>query len=159
MQIRPPGASWNMQVHLLSPNDRVELRRATGELLCRAPCDEDLSVNDADAFVIGGPGVVPSEPFTFRLREQATLRVEPSSLAARSFGKTVLMTGAAIGIASLVASYVYLGYCLHSALHDNDCARTPQQVMFGLGIGSSLLAGVGGLIMVANPPTKFTVVE
>jgi hypothetical protein len=148
-----------MRVHLLTPNDHVELRRASGELVCRAPCDQDLWVKDADTFMIGGAGVVPSEPFTFQLHEEVTLHVQPTSLAARNAGKAILGVGGALAVAALVGTYAVSAACVATiASEDNACSsKTPFSVLLALDLAGAALAAAGGIIMLANPPTKFGV--
>lgn len=146
-----------MRVHLLTANDRVELRRASGELVCRAPCDQDLSVKDADTFVIGGAGVVPSEPFTFQLHEDVTLHVQPTSLAARNAGKAILGLGGAITVAALIGLYAVAADCTATGFEGHSCASpAPLNVLTILSLAGAALAGAGGIVMLANPPTKFS---
>jgi hypothetical protein len=113
-------------------------------------------VKDADTFVIGGAGVVPSEPFTFQLHEEVTLHVQPTSLAARKLGKGILGLGGAITVVSLIASYALVGSCL--VPRDGDAcgsASTGRDLLYIDLLGAGL-AALGGIIMLANPPTKFS---
>ncbi|HEY2028767.1 MAG TPA: hypothetical protein VGH20_06125 [Myxococcales bacterium] len=148
---------WKRRVHLLTGDSRVELRRASNAIVCRAPCDAEVEFFPDEEFYLGGQGLASSARFSLKLREEdATLAVHPYSSSSRANGRALLLAG---GVAAVLGGTgALLGYavCSSDTDHGSSCGAS------GFLIGSVLLgvAGVALLIAggkVASAQTEFDI--
>jgi hypothetical protein len=158
-----PSASgeWNLRVHLLTKDERVELRRVVDHaLICRAPCDEELTFRESDQFVLGGPGLTNSDQFQFRPRNgDVTLRVNPSGSSQRVGGGVLLGVGgfaAVIGLVASIPAGVGAGLCDQGDCSSVRNTASALQVITVVGLG---LALVGVVLLATSPSTTYSVVE
>jgi hypothetical protein len=148
-------------VHLLTKDERVELRRAVDDaLICRAPCDRELTFHERDEFVLGGQGLTNSRQFQFRPRNgDVTLLVSPSGSSQRTAGGALFGLGAAATIVGLIAwipAGVGVGLC-----DQGDCSSAHNtfaaiQILTLVGVG---LAAVGTVLVLTSHSTTYSVVE
>jgi len=69
----PPAASgsWTVRVHLVTDDQRVELRRfADHAFVCKAPCGVEVPVQRGEQFRLEGQGLNPSEPGRVRANQR-----------------------------------------------------------------------------------------
>lgn len=151
-------------MHLLSKDDRVELRRLKDNaFICRAPCGTELRFHESDAFILDGRGLLSSVPFQFRPRDgDVTLRVKPAELGPPIVG------GVLFGVGGTTAAFAGFVYALDAGFagvfcdgdpvciaHDND-KKTSAGVVALLGLGCAV---VGGLLLYFTHRTDYTVEE
>jgi hypothetical protein len=152
--------TWTLRVHLLTKDDRVELRRLTDDaLICKAPCGAALQFHERDEFALRGDELLPSEPFQLRPRDgDLTLRVNPGSAAPRYFGGGLLAVGATTALVAL-AAVPFVGNSVFCdgdpsciARHDDDRQTAFTVALVGLGMGV-----VGGLLLALSHSTTYSV--
>jgi hypothetical protein len=154
--------SWTLRVHLLTEDERVELRRvADNALICKAPCGQELQFHQSDEFVLRGKGLSPSPPFLFSPREgDVSLRVQPASAAPRFAGGVLVAGGAAA--AAIGGLYALAEAAASICMADsNGCTSHADQVQTGAivalaGLGA---AAIGLLILLSTHPTTYSVEE
>jgi hypothetical protein len=144
----PPPAEpgpWTLRVHILTSDERVELRRlADDALICKTPCGVELQLHEADAFVLTGSGVSASKPFEFSPRDgDVKLRVTTGSVVPTVVGAGLLVAGAITatyaGLLALDAS-VSPGFC-----NTPDCRASADSK--STTAGTVALIGLGALIV------------
>jgi hypothetical protein len=161
--------SWNLRVHLLTKDGRVELRRLTDNaLICKTPCGSELQFHEDDQFVLGGQGLLRSVPFQLRPRDgEVTLRVSSGDVTPLILGGVTLSVGSSMAMISGLF-YAINGSIPAGLFCDEDAAcharenaakadaqSTARTVAFvGLGV-----AAVGGLILLLTHRTSYTVEE
>jgi hypothetical protein len=142
--------SWSLRVHLLTEDDRVELRRLSdNSLVCRTPCGIDVRFDEADAFALDGKWLMRSKPFQFRPRDgEVKLRVSSGSAVPIIIGGGLLGIGGTIAV---VGGLVFLGanwdnsLCYPSTCHaENDAKAATAATVALIGLGVVL---VGGIVM------------
>jgi hypothetical protein len=118
----PGQHPWRRRVHLLSRDDRVELRRKGDVVVCRAPCDAVVEFWPDDEFHLGGSGLTDSPRFTFALRpEDATLDVHPRSSSARAAGIGIAILGVLTEAAGDLGLLFYSASCSSDNDHGGSC--------------------------------------
>ncbi|TMB35490.1 MAG: hypothetical protein E6J61_01290 [Deltaproteobacteria bacterium] len=137
---------YRLRVHLLSPDEAVELHRLAGRdriMVCKAPCDTEVSFRAADRFAIDGPGLLRSAAFHLPARDgEAAFRVTPEYTAPMQVAGIL---GGAAGFAFLYGGIGYLGEaalggvscdgeapCL--ARHQSDQNHYRVVALIGLGV-------------------------
>jgi hypothetical protein len=156
--------SWTLRVHLLSADERVELRRTAGDLVrvveCKAPCDAEVRFTADETFTLGGPALAESNPFTFRPRNgDVTLRVEPRASSSRTGGVVLAVFGGITLAAGLGVTGLASVTCLALRGAGDDCHGLGGYMLLG-GLVAAVGAGLayaGGNI--ASQGTEFTVEE
>ncbi len=154
----------SLRVHLLSDDDRVELRRSgleREELVCKTPCDTVVRVQPTDLFTLDGRGLAGSAPFSFLPRNgDITLRVRAGAQGPRILGAALMGAGHSVMVGSALYALpqLYFGevFCDGRPACKDDNARTRAATLtvflVGLGVGLT-----GLLIWLARQPTRFTV--
>jgi hypothetical protein len=147
---------WRRRVHLLTPDDRVELRRATNVLACRAPCDAVVEFFSGESFHLGGDGLADSASFTFQLSpDDVMLDVHPRSPHPGA-GTGLAAAGGLVAVLGASGALLGVVLCQSESNSRGSCAAT------GLIIGSVVVGVAGiGLAMagrsMADPHTEFIV--
>jgi hypothetical protein len=154
--------TWTLRVHLLTKDDRVELRRLTDDaLICKAPCGAALQFHEQDAFAFRGEGLLPSAPFQFRPRDgDVTLRVEPGDVAPRYLGAGLLAVGGTAALVSLLA----VPFVGNTVFCDGDPSCIAQhnddrQTALTVGLVALSAAVLGGVLLAVSHPTSYSVDE
>jgi hypothetical protein len=148
---------FHLRVHLLTDDERLELRRASDDMvLCRAPCAQVLTFYPGEQVLLAGDGIPPSPPFHFRYREgDAWLSVHAGSTRGQAAGAVGMVAGA-IGLVVFPTYWlVATAVCAPGAavLGDKDCQRRADSVG-AAGLVTSLLAGlIGAAIFAASITT------
>src|SRR5262249_58053636 len=84
--------SYALWVHLLTDDDKVELYRSAGALVCTSPCGIVLDLRPGDLFYFGGADIAQSEDFNFRPRDgEVTLRVNARPEEPRRTARNVMI--------------------------------------------------------------------
>lgn len=159
----PPQSFWSRRVHLLSDDDRVELRRlvpeADDEVVCKAPCNVVVQFRPSDTFFVDGEGLARSASFQFVPGNgDLTLRASAGSQVARVSGSLLLVGGLAVfEIAGQVYASEKWGFghvfcdgdptCV--AAHDRTRQTAATVALSGLGV---LL--LGAVILATHPRTQ-----
>jgi hypothetical protein len=149
---------WSLRVHLLTKDERVELRRVADDaLICKAPCDAELRFHDSDEFVLGGQGVARSNIFHFRRREgDITLRVDSGSDAPKYGGAALLGVGGAIAI---FGGFLAAGQGAGAALCEGPSCPGRSSSGGTLALVGLGMAVAGGLLIGFSQRTTYSVVE
>ena len=150
---------WRLKVHLLSDDERVELRRlGDGATMCRTPCDTVVHYVTGDEFVLDGPGISPSSPLFFHPRNgEVTLRVAARPLAPRKVAGALMavgLTAFALGAVAWLPTGVANGLCDRGTC---SAERTAFTVVETAVVGGLISAAVGLVLFHVNPPTRFSV--
>jgi hypothetical protein len=151
-----PGP-WTLRVHLLTSDERVELRRVVDDaLICKAPCGAELQFHESDTFVLTGSGVSRSNTFEFRPRDgEVTLRVSSGSVVPKVIGAILLVVGATLAVDGGLA------YAASSIPVSDNCSSNPAcstnstaGILALIGLG---LAIAGGIVLLQTHVTTYTV--
>lgn len=159
----PVDPVWNLRVHLLSDDERVELRHSLPQkdytVVCKTPCDRVVQFRQADEFRLAGDGLLSSEPFEFRPRNgDVTLKV--------STGKRVpIYVGTAIAFAGGLAANIGLYSVMWARQEDVSCAisetcgphDTLRKTGYILMASGLAVFATGVAILLFSPRTGFTV--
>jgi hypothetical protein len=156
--------SWTARVHLLTDDERVELRHlvvGNDVLVCKAPCGVALSFSASDVFRLDGTGLRPSE--VFHLPQPAgdiVMRVSARDQGPRILGVVLLAAGttaATIGGILAVPAFAF-----GDVFCDQDprCAasnRSRRATALGVFLGGVAAAVLGTVVLLNSKPTTFTV--
>ncbi|HUJ29320.1 MAG TPA: hypothetical protein VLW85_25045 [Myxococcales bacterium] len=156
----PQERVFQLRVHLLSNDQRVELRRGDSDAaICTAPCGTTIALRAGDEFRLAGPELAPSDAFTFYPRDgDLTLKVTARPQKPRTISKGVIIAGAAVFLLSGIVADVGI------AKAQNDCGAGVDYsncwngaITAGLiGTGIGVVTAVAGIIaLVSNPPTSW----
>jgi hypothetical protein len=152
----PPEPIWHVHVHLLSDDERVELRRVEavpGQALCKSPCDRTVQVRSEDLFTLGGPGIASSRAFAFDPRDaDLTLKVQARSSLPRTIGRALVVAGLGVSGATLSAGTLF-DRCF---LTPSCSFKTTETIVLSVAAVAAAAALVGALVLAYNPPTDFT---
>lgn len=146
---------WELRVHLLSDDERAELRRFPGDtVLCRAPCDAPLRFATADDFYVGGSGIVQSSRFQLPPRNgDLTLRVSPARTSSRYLGTGLVVLGGATAI--VAGGFALSQSCIEVSAGSPCPARSQTPLIVGaVGI---VVAIIGTVVRLANSATEVTI--
>lgn len=155
-----PERVFQLRVHLLSNDQRVELRRNDADAaICTAPCGAAVALRTGDEFRLTGPELAPSDSFTFYPRDgDLTLKVTARPDKPRAISKGVIIAGAAVVLLSGIVADVGV------AKAQNDCGAGVAYtncwngvITAGfVGTGLGLVTAIAGIIaLVSNPPTTW----
>ena len=136
-----------VQVHIATTGKELRLFRAHGNPNgeCRAPCDAPVA-RASDTFMIGGAGIVPSNPFVLidhARGGRVSLKVKAGS-AGWFFGGGTLLATMAIG--ALAVAFAF-------GISSGSTART---LPVGLGLGLGVASGLGAILAFATNGTTVT---
>lgn len=155
--------SWTARVHLLTDDQRVELRHlvvGSDVLVCKAPCDVAVSFLASDAFRLDGTGLREGAVFHLPPREgDITLRVSAREQAPRVAGIVLIAAG---GTAATIGGITALpAFAFGDVFCDQDpqCAagnRRTRATLLGVFVGGLLVAVVGVVLVATSKPTTFT---
>jgi hypothetical protein len=161
-----PLPFWALRVHLLSNDERVELRRLSVSgreefFICKAPCGAELQVGSQDQFVLNGPGVVSSAPFQLPSNHgDITLRVTASDNGPRVIGGVLIVGGGATlsiaGLTWLVESAFGNVFCDQ----DSQCIsgnNTRRNTTLAITAGGLAVSVLGLVLLLTSRPTRFAV--
>jgi hypothetical protein len=147
--------NWRtVQLHLLSDDQRLELRDSTGRTICRTPCDRDIQFLKGDIFKLDGEGLWGSDSFSFAPQDSdVTLRVRAGTRGPRTAGYAVLGLGG--GVTGL--SLVWLAFAASAPAGPEPGLHPPRSSgpYIGLGVGLAIMA-LGGLIIFNTGATRFS---
>jgi hypothetical protein len=157
-----PGTHYRLRVHLLSPDDGVELRRIVGHqdlVVCKAPCDKVVGFHPYDEFVLDGPGLRRSLHFQLPERDgDAAFRVSPGYAAPQLAGGAIFAVGAAT---FLYAGQTFLlGSMFSGTFCDGDPTCNPGDQSRNRTAGTIALVGLAAAIIGGawaiwgSPPTR-----
>jgi hypothetical protein len=156
--------SWTARVHLLSDDERVELRHlvlGNDVLVCKAPCGVALSISASDVFRLDGTGLRQSEVFHLPQRGgDIVVRVSASDQGPRIAGVVLVAAGTtAAAIGGLLALPAF-------AFGDVFCDQDPQCVAgnssrrataLGVFLGGLAAGVLGAVVLLDSKPTTLTV--
>ena len=147
----PPEPSWAVKVHLLSNDERVELRTAAGEAVCATPCDTLVWFRDGEAFKLEGSWLVSSHPLTFDPADtEVTLRVNAKNQTQRVVGFGIMAGGWAMaGGAAITLGFEGLGCWLNPSC--SGISTSGPLTVGGIGLG---VLALGAMIALGAPRTE-----
>jgi hypothetical protein len=151
-----PQPLWSVRLHLLSDDQRVQLRKASGQLVCVTPCNTEVRFYDGEPFRLEGRKLASSEQFTFDPSDtEVTLRVRARAELPRRAGRTLLLAGGALFGGTLLT---FLGAGLLCLPYERDAAchrasNAGYYIVGGVGLGALVAAG---LLLTYSPPTQFS---
>jgi hypothetical protein len=153
----PPEPVWYVRVHLLSDDERVELRRVEavpGPALCKSPCDRTVQVRSEDLFTLAGPGLSSSRAFAFDPRDaDVTLKVQAGSSLPRMIGRGLVIAGGAVGAGTLLVGTEVTYDCI---LTQGCSIKNTQAIVLGVAAIAAAVGLIGVMILLYSPPTDFT---
>src|SRR5262249_18437156 len=150
-------------VHLLSDDDKVELHRSAGALVCTSPCGIVLDLRPGDLFYFGGADIAQSEDFNFRPRDgEVTLRVNARPEEPRRTARNVMIGGAILIVAGTVLGYVAVVQRASGCVNaPPDCSSGQSTLYAALAVdavGLGLILG-GLAYRSGHPVTDWSVVK
>ena len=147
--------NWRtVRLHLLSDDQRLELRDSADRTICRAPCDRDIQFMKGDVFKLDGEGLWGSDSFSFAPQDSdVTLRVRAGTRGSRTAGYAVLGVGGGV----FGASIIWLAFAAVAPDGPEPGLHPPRSSgpYIGLGVGLAILA-VGGFIIFNTGATRFS---
>jgi hypothetical protein len=151
-----PPAVWSVRLHLLSDDQRVELRKASGQLVCVTPCNAEVRFYEGEPFRLEGKKLASSEELTFDPSDtEVTLRVRARAELPRRSARTLLLVGGALFGGTLL-TFLGVGLLCLPSEQDSACHRASNAGYYIVGgIGLSAIVA-GGLLLNYSPPTQFS---
>ena len=154
--------SYALRVHLLTDDDRIELHRSAGALICTAPCGVVLDLRPGDLFYFGGTGIAQSDDFTFHPRNgEVTVRVNARPEEPRTVARNVLIAGAVLIAAGTALSYVAVVQRAASCADTTTCTGGQATLYAAIAVDVVGLAVIVGGLIYRNehPATDWSVVQ